>query len=295
MPRDKFSSMRNTESTFGTKGDGLGTRGKSLRSKGGLHSSHKGLGRHEDESEQPQNQIPMDQEMADPDGRIPSERTREIEERLDVLDEKTKNVDLLKGRLSSLEALLTGGNPFSRQNMPILEEGRGIRLEKTVGRVKISTLGDPEASIAQIGLNLWELYQEDAGTNPLQVSMRSGVCVNTNTTSLYPTNSVINWTTADVTVSQTTLFWLKVSVAKATYQTYFEVWGVTAMVVQTGTTLPTDTLDIPAGTDGDLYFQIGSVTADGSAVTTITQDIIWPVTVVFPLGVLIDDVTCEEP
>jgi hypothetical protein len=60
--------------------------------------------------------------------------------------------------------------------------------------------------INQIGLELWELYQEDAGTNPLQVSMRSGVCVNTNTTSLYPTNSVINWTTANVTVSQTTLF-----------------------------------------------------------------------------------------
>ena len=151
------------------------------------------------------------------------------------------------------------------------------------------------SQIVQIGLTLWDLYQEDAGTNPLQVSMRSGVCVNTNTTSLYPTNSVINWTTANVTVSQTTLFWLKVSVEKATYQTYFEVWGVTGMVVETGTTLPTDTLDIPAGTDGDLYFQIGSVTADGTEVTGIVQDLSYPVTVVFPLGVLIDDVTCEEP
>ena len=148
------------------------------------------------------------------------------------------------------------------------------------------------SQIVQIGLTLWELYQEDAGTNPLQVSMRSGVCVNTNTTSLYPTNSVINWTPANVTASQTTIFWLKVSVAKATYQTYFEVWGVTAMVVQTGTTLPTDTLDIPDGTDGDLYFQIGAVTADGSAVTAISQDINWPVTVVFPLGVVGEEFTC---
>jgi hypothetical protein len=151
------------------------------------------------------------------------------------------------------------------------------------------------SQIVQIGLTLWELYQEDAGTNPLQVSMRSGVCVNTNTTSLYPTNSVINWTTANVTVSQTTLFWLKVSVEKATYQTYFEVWGVTGMVVETGTTLPTNTLNIPAGTNGNLYFQIGSVTADGTEVTGIVQDLSYPVTVVFPLGVLIDDVTCEEP
>jgi hypothetical protein len=146
--------------------------------------------------------------------------------------------------------------------------------------------------INQIGLTIWELYQEDAGTNPLQVSMRSGVCVNTNTTSLYPTNSVINWTTANVTVSQTTLFWLKVSVEKATYQTYFEVWGVTGMVVETGTTLPTNTLNIPAGTNGNLYFQIGSVTADGTEVTGIVQDLSYPVTVVFPLGVVGEEFTC---
>jgi hypothetical protein len=148
------------------------------------------------------------------------------------------------------------------------------------------------SQIVQIGLTLWELYQEDAGTNPLQVSMRSGVCVNTNTTSLYPTNSVINWTTANVTVSQTTLFWLKVSVEKATYQTYFEVWGVTGMVVETGTTLPTNTLNIPAGTNGNLYFQIGSVTADGTEVTGIVQDLSYPVTVVFPLGVVGEEFTC---
>jgi hypothetical protein len=147
-------------------------------------------------------------------------------------------------------------------------------------------------TLVQIGLTLWELYQEDAGTNPLQVSMRSGVCVNTNTTSLYPTNSVINWTTANVTASQTTIFWLKVSVAKATYQTYYEVWGVTAMVVQTGTTLPTDTLDIPTDTDGDLHFQIGTVTADGTEVTGIVQDLSYPVTVVFPLGVIIGEPEC---
>jgi hypothetical protein len=157
-------------------------------------------------------------------------------------------------------------------------------------KVKLRT--NANSKPVQIGLNLWELYQEDSGTNPLQVSMRSGVCVNTNTTSLYPTNSVINWTTANVTVSQTTIFWLKVSVAKATYQTYFEVWGVTAMVVQTGTTLPTDTLDIPAGTDGDLYFQIGSVVADGTEVTSIVQDISYPITVVFPLGVVGEEFTC---
>ena len=148
------------------------------------------------------------------------------------------------------------------------------------------------SQIVQIGLTLWELYQEDAVTNPLQVSMRSGVCVNTNTTSLYPTNSVINWTTANVTVSQTTLFWLKVSVEKATYQTYFEVWGVTGMVVETGTTLPTNTLNIPAGTNGNLYFQIGSVTADGTEVTGIVQDLSYPVTVVFPLGVVGEEFTC---
>ena len=146
--------------------------------------------------------------------------------------------------------------------------------------------------INQIGLELWELYQEDAVTNPLEVSMKAGVCVNTNTTSLYPTNSVINWTTANVTVSQTTLFWLKVSVEKATYQTYFEVWGVTGMVVETGTTLPTNTLNIPAGTNGNLYFQIGSVTADGTEVTGIVQDLSYPVTVVFPLGVVGEEFTC---
>ena len=167
--------------------------------------------------------------------------------------------------------------------------GPGILLTQTPAGTVVSTGSKTQV---QIGLTIWELYQEDAGTNPLQVSMRSGVCVNTNTTSLYPTNSVINWTTANVTVSQTTLFWLKVSVEKATYQTYFEVWGVTGMVVETGTTLPTNTLNIPAGTNGNLYFQIGSVTADGTEVTGIVQDLSYPVTVVFPLGVVGEEFTC---
>jgi hypothetical protein len=144
MPRDF-----NKRSVLGVSGNGFGAKKRGVK-------SERGFGRPVEDGPQPQNQIPMDQEPADTDGRIPSERTREIEERLDVLDEKTKNVDLLKGRLSSLEALLTGGNPFSRQNMPILEEGRGIRLEKTVGRVKISTLGD-QAGSGQ-SLDGYEIY-----------------------------------------------------------------------------------------------------------------------------------------
>lgn len=140
--------------------------------------------------------------------------------------------------------------------------------------------------------NQWELYQEDAVASPLGVSMRPGVLVNTNSTSLYPQNTVKTWTTANVTESQTTIFWLKVTVAKSTYQTYFEVWHVTGSVVETGTTLPEDTLDIPGDTGGDLHFQIGTVTADGSAVTSITQDLSTSVTVVFPLGVIIEEFTC---
>jgi hypothetical protein len=67
---------------------------------------------------------------------------------------------------------------------------------------------------------------------------------------------------------------------------------VTGMVVETGTTLPTNTLNIPAGTNGNLYFQIGSVTADGTEVTGIVQDLSYPVTVVFPLGVVGEEFTC---
>lgn len=177
--------------------------------------------------------------------------------------------------------------PWLRKNTAL--PGNGMRSTQTAGGRTFNVL--PVEPVV-IGLELWELYQEDAATNPLEISMKSGVLVNTNSTSLYPTNTVVNYTPADVTVSQDTIFWLKVSVEKATYQTYYEVWHVTAQVVETGTTLPTDTLDIPNDTDGDLHFQIGTVTADGSAVTNIVQDLSYPVTVVFPLGVILEEFSC---
>jgi hypothetical protein len=88
------------------------------------------------------------------------------------------------------------------------------------------------------------------------------------------------------------MYWLKASVSKSAYQSYFEVWTVDSFEVASGATVPADTLDIPGDTAGDLHFKIGEVTTASGAVTDIQQDLSTPVTIVFPLGVIVDEFEC---
>ena len=140
----------------------------------------------------------------------------------------------------------------------------------------------------------WKLYQELEDIPGLRVSMLPGVLTRTAAASLYPLNTLVNYTPADAPNNATTMYWLKVSVSKSAYQTYFEVWTVDTFEVETGSTLPTDTLDIPGDTAGDLHFKIGEVTTEDGEVTDIQQDLAAPVTVVFPLGLILDEFECAE-
>jgi hypothetical protein len=124
--------------------------------------------------------------------------------------------------------------------------------------------------------------------------MLPGVLVRTAAASLYPLNTLVNYTPANAPDDATTLYWLKVSVSKSAYQTFYEVWTVDTFEVETGSTLPTDTLDIPGDTAGDLYFKIGEVTTVDGEVTDIQQDLAAPVTVVFPLGLILDEFECPD-
>jgi hypothetical protein len=140
----------------------------------------------------------------------------------------------------------------------------------------------------------WKLYQEPEDIPGLRVSMLPGVLTRTAAASLYPLNTLVNYTPANAPDDATTLYWLKVSVSKSAYQTFYEVWTVDTFEVETGSTLPTDTLDIPGDTAGDLYFKIGEVTTVDGEVTEIQQDLAAPVTVVFPLGLILDEFECPD-
>ncbi|MDF3128713.1 hypothetical protein P0Y35_05850 [Kiritimatiellaeota bacterium B1221] len=160
--------------------------------------------------------------------------------------------------------------------------GPGLLSSVIGGRLHLSTQRR-RTTTNVLNQNQWELYQEDAVTNPLQVSMRDGILVSSNSATLYPLNNVKSLTAADVTDNTSTIYWLKVSVDKSSFQSYFNIWHVTSSVVETGATLPSDTLDIDSDTAGDIHFQIGTVTAENGAVTDITQDLSTSITVVFPL------------
>jgi hypothetical protein len=138
----------------------------------------------------------------------------------------------------------------------------------------------------------WKLYQEPEDIPGRRISMLPGVLVRTAAASLYPLNTLVNKTPANAPDDATTLYWLKVSVSKSAYQSYFEVWTVDSWAVETGSALPADTLDIPNDTAGDLHFQIGIVTAADGEIVDIQQDLAAPVTIVFPLGVIIDEFEC---
>jgi len=133
---------------------------------------------------------------------------------------------------------------------------------------------------------LWELYQEDDDIPGLLVSMRPGVVGRTNSVTLAPSNLVVSADPVTATDDATTRFWVKVSVEAVTYQTFFRVWVVTGAVREHGATVPTNTLDIPGGVDGDLFYEIGSVTAADGEITGITQLLRDPLAVVFPLSLV---------
>jgi len=170
-------------------------------------------------------------------------------------------------------------------------EGGSFRFDGYRTYLKV----DPQTSTRVVYLeHPWKLYQETADIPGLRISMLPGVLVRTAAASLYPLNTLVNYTPADAPDDATTMYWLKASVSKSAYQSYFEVWTVDSFEVASGAAVPADTLDIPGDTAGDLHFKIGEVTTVDGEVTDIQQDLSAPVTIVFPLGVIVDEFECPD-
>ena len=122
----------------------------------------------------------------------------------------------------------------------------------------------------------WQLFQTTEQEALPRVSMIPGLVSGVNSTNSNPLQSIVTYTPADLTNDATTLFWAKVSLTLIVWTPYFKVWAVSAAVVETGATLPADTLNISTQTDGDVHVQIGSVTVADGLVTDITQTLFTP-------------------
>jgi hypothetical protein len=129
----------------------------------------------------------------------------------------------------------------------------------------------------------WKGFQADAHAPGLVVSMLPGLVEGVAETTLNPLNLSVSYTPAAVTDDAVTIFWAKVSLELVAYTTYFKVWVVTAAVVGSGASLPADTLDIAAGTDGDIHVEIFSVTAADGAITAFSQQLFTPLSFNSPL------------
>lgn len=129
----------------------------------------------------------------------------------------------------------------------------------------------------------WELYQENATSSPLQVSMIDGVYAYSDETNFVPKQATLSYTPADVTDDSTTYFYVKVGVVATAYGDGY-IWTVNTIAVETASSIPSDTADLedPDAGAGDIHYEIGSVTAADGAVTDITQVLDDTLALIFP-------------
>jgi len=199
--------------------------------------------------------------------------------------ELQENVRNLEERLAALEARPQAEPEARTEKRPIrFEAGPGIDIQQSLRRVWIGSLART-AELMEFVSDVWKLFQEEADVPGLLVSMVRGVVVSTNATTGNPVISFVTTAKINATDDDTTIVWLKASVEAVTFGPIFKVWGVTALVVESGSTLPADTLDISAGTDGDIFFEIGQIDAEDGAVTEIRQTLSEPLPLVFPIGI----------
>lgn len=158
-------------------------------------------------------------------------------------------------------ALLSGGDVIMR------EDGLLLRIKTQI----------------VINENPWLLYQDEADEPGLVISMVPGVVQYSSASTGNPITVFVTMTPFTLTDNTTTKIYLKASVEATTYGDYYELWSVTALSVESGASVPSDTLDISAGTDGDIYIEIGEVTTDTGEIDDITQVLASSVPITFPL------------
>jgi hypothetical protein len=160
--------------------------------------------------------------------------------------------------------------------------GPGVRVDKGADGPAIFVKQLTASTSIKFLDHPWKLFQAEDDDPGLVVSMLPGIVQGVSSSTLNPLNSVIPFTPAAFTDDAETKVWAAVSIEKVAYTTYFSVWAISSIVIATGETVPTDTLDVGAGTDGDVYVLIGTVTTESGAVTSIVQALFSPLTYNLP-------------
>lgn len=142
----------------------------------------------------------------------------------------------------------------------------------------------------------WKLIKSSTA---LDVEMVNGILFTSTTGTGACTPQTVS--TAALTLTNGThKIWFKAEVSNAAFATYFVQWQVDAVTVESGAEVPADTLDltdIEAGA-GNVFVEIGEVTAADGVITEITQTLSTPYTLVFPLAIDLEEFECpveEEP
>ena len=135
----------------------------------------------------------------------------------------------------------------------------------------------------------WQLFQAEGDIPGLNVSMIPGMVSGISETNLNPLNLNVMFNTIAFPDGATTIVWVKVSLKLVEWSSVQKVWVIESAVVETGTALPADTLDIANQTDGNVFVEIGKVTTEAGEVTLIEQILFTPLTYLLPLVFFFDD------
>ena len=134
----------------------------------------------------------------------------------------------------------------------------------------------------------------------LNLEMIDGVVFSSNAATGLPVPQFVSLTPFALPDDATTEIWFEAAVSNTAWATFFELWTVDTIAMDSGASLPADTLDL---TDfdtgaGNVFVLVGAVTTAGGKITNINQGLRSAYYLVFPLGLDAGPFECppeEEP
>ena len=128
----------------------------------------------------------------------------------------------------------------------------------------------------------------------LDVNMVDGILFSSAVTTAYSVPQSVTTATITLPNNATTKIWFKAEVSNTPWATFFALWKVDAVTVETGEDLPEDTLDLSdlAEGAGNVFVEIAEVTTADGEVTAITQLLTEPYTLIFPLAIDVGPFEC---
>ena len=138
----------------------------------------------------------------------------------------------------------------------------------------------------------WKLIKS---TTALDLEMVDGILFSSAAATGISTPQTVSTTPLTLT-NGTHKIWFKAEISNVVFATYFVLWVVDTVTVESGASVPADTLDledIDAGA-GNVFVEIGEVVAADGEITTITQTLRDPYTLVFPLAIDLEEFECPE-